>query len=128
LFPTLCQLAGVNIPKYLQGSSLVPLLNNNDAKCKSAAFTQFHRKPTETPDGKRYMGYSMITNNYHYIEWRYWDYEHKTAGSIAATELYNLVSDWEENVNISNMPENRELITDLSNRLNKGWRYALPEK
>ena len=125
LFPTLCQLAGITIPKYLQGSSLVPLLNDTEAKWKSAVFTQFHRKPNETPDGKRYMGYSMITNNYHYIEWRYWDYEHKTAGSIAATELYNLVSDEEENMNISSMPENRELVNDLSNRLNKGWRYAL---
>lgn len=126
LFPTFCQLAGIEIPKYLQGTSLVPLLKDPDAKWKSAAFTQFHRKPKETPDGNRYMAYSIITEQYRYTEWKYWDYEQKTAGSLVATELYDLLADPEENINISNLPENRNLIDDLSKRLNKGWRYELP--
>jgi len=126
LFPTFCQLAGIEIPKYLQGTSFVPLLKNPYAEWKSAAFTQFHRKPQETPDQNRYMAYSIITYQYRYTEWRYWDYEHKTAGSLVATELYDLISDPEENINISNLPENKNLVEGLSQRLNKGWRYALP--
>jgi iduronate 2-sulfatase len=102
------------------------LLNDPDAEWKSAAFTQFHRKPKETPDGNRYMSYSIITEQYRYTEWKYWDYEQKTSGSLVATELYDLSADRGENINISNLPENKNLIDSLSLRLNKGWRYELP--
>ena len=41
LYPTLCELAGLPSPPHLQGSSLVPLLNNPDLIVESPAFSQF---------------------------------------------------------------------------------------
>ena len=41
IYPSLCQMAGLPIPEYLQGTSLVPLLENPDLEWKSAAYSQF---------------------------------------------------------------------------------------
>ena len=40
LFPTLCDLAGLEVPDYLEGSSLKPLLSNPNQKIKDAVFSQ----------------------------------------------------------------------------------------
>jgi iduronate 2-sulfatase len=69
LLPSLCELAGIEIPGYLQGTSVVPLMENPDREWKTGVFSQFHRRPQESADGHRYMGYSLNTNKYHYIEW-----------------------------------------------------------
>ncbi len=74
LFPTLCDLAGITTPDYMQGTSLVPLMEKPELPWKSAAFSQFHRRPKVSADGQRYMGYSMNTMEYHYIEWYTWDH------------------------------------------------------
>ena len=59
LFPSLCELAGIAVPEYMQGTSFVPLMKNPNRKWKNAAFSQFHRRPRVSADGKRYMGYSL---------------------------------------------------------------------
>lgn len=41
IFPTLCELADVPVPKHIEGHSFVPLLNAPDRKWKSAAFSQY---------------------------------------------------------------------------------------
>lgn len=127
LFPTLCDLAGIEIPEYMEGTSLKPLLKEPDLKWKSAVFSQYHRRPRNSPDGKRYMGFSMVTQKYHYVEWRYWNDENKTAGKTAAIELYDIETDSEENVNIAGLNENREILDKLSKQLQAGWRAAMSE-
>ena len=69
MFPSLCELADVEIPDYMQGTSFVPLLEDPKRPWKKAAFSQFHRRPRHAANGKRYMGYGMNTKQYHYIEW-----------------------------------------------------------
>jgi len=128
LFPTLCDLADVEIPKNLEGTSLKPLMKNPDIAWKTAVFSQFHRRPRVTPDGKRYMGYSMVTKRYHYVEWHFWDNEKKAAKELAAAELYNLDTDPDENINIADLPENREIVRNLSLQLKSGWQSAFPAK
>ncbi len=66
LFPSLCELSGIEAPDYLQGSSFVPLLENPERPWKKATFSQFHRRPKVTPDGGRYMGYSIQTEHHHH--------------------------------------------------------------
>ncbi len=124
LFPTLCDLAGIEIPDYMEGMSLKPLLENPEQELKSAAFSHYHQRPKNTLDGKQYMGYSMVTAKYHYVEWYYWDDEGKAAGDFAARELYNNQLDPDENVNISELPENAEIIQALSEKLKAGWQAA----
>ena len=78
----------------------------------------------DSPDGKRYMGYSMVTQRYHYVEWRPWDHASKTAGALVATELYDLQEDPQENVNVASRAENEELLLDLAAQLRGGFPAA----
>jgi iduronate 2-sulfatase len=125
LFPTLCDLAGIDIPDYMEGTSLKPLLKDPEQELKSAVFSQYVRRPKNSPDKKRYMGYSMVTKRYHYVEWYHWDNATKTAGDLAAVELYDNRTDPEENINIADLPENTEIVRKLSQQLKAGWKAAL---
>jgi arylsulfatase A-like enzyme len=125
LYPTLCDLAGIELPDGMEGTSLEPLLAEPGRELKTAAFSQYVRRPKNSPDGKRYMGYSMVTSTYHLVEWYTWDHETKTAGEPAARELYDLRTDPQENVNIANLPENAEIVRDLSEKRRAGYKAAL---
>ena len=117
--------AGIEIPETMEGTSLRPLLEQPELELKSAAFSQYVRRPKNSPDGKRYMGYSMVTSRYHYVEWYQWSDETKTAGELAGIELYDLRADPDENTNIAGHPENVETAQDLAEKLKAGWRAAL---
>ncbi len=126
IFPSLCELSGIDVPDYMEGTSFVPLMKDPDLEWKSAVFSQFHRRPNISPDGKRYMGYSIKTKNYHFIEWYHWDNETKQKGDYVTSELYNSTLDPEENDNVTSNPENKEIVDALSNQLKLGWQNAKP--
>lgn len=126
LFPTLCELAGIEVPKYMQGVSLVPLIENPKLTWKSAAFSQFHRRPKVSADGQRYMGYSLNTREYHYIEWYTWDHKTGTKGELRDIELYDRENDPHEKVNISQNTALTDVRKALANQLADGWEKALP--
>jgi iduronate 2-sulfatase len=128
VFPTLCELAGIKVPDYLQGTSMVPLLDDPDRAWKSAIFSQFHRRPIESIDGQRYMGYAIRTDRYHYIDWYFWDNENKVPLDHVASELYDHKNDPKENVNIVSDPENVRLVEELRKKLKAGWRFARPSE
>lgn len=127
MFPSLCELAGIAVPGYLQGTSFVPLLEDPDRSWKSAAFSQFHRRPRVSADGKRYMGYSINTGQFHYIEWYTWDAETGTRGDLTDRELYHSLKDPYETVNVAASEEYQTVIQNLSKQLLAGWREAMPE-
>lgn len=128
MFPSLCDLTGIEKPGYLQGTSFVPLLENPDREWKKAAFSQFHRRPKVTPDGKRYMGYSIRTKEFHYVEWYYWDEVAGEHGDFVTAELYNSINDPDENKNVAGEETYKDIEVDLSEQLNKGWKAALPQE
>lgn len=115
IYPTLAELARLPLPPDLEGMSLVPVIEKPNRPWKRAAFSQY-------PRGGGVMGYSMRTDRYRYTEW----IKLSTRERIA-TELYDHMTDPEENVNIANEPENKNLVTRLSKQLSDGWRQALPE-
>lgn len=126
MYPTLCELSGIEVPSYHQGLSMVPLIENPDVEWKSSVFSQFHRRPKVSADGKRYMGYSMKTKQYHYVEWYDWDNKMKEKGELAAIELYDNDNDPDENKNIAGEEKMKSVIETLSAQLAAGWRSAKP--
>jgi iduronate 2-sulfatase len=127
MFPTLLELSNIKVKSYLQGTSFVPLMKNPELSWKPAVFSQFHRRPNHSPDGKRYMGYSMNTKRYHYVEWHYWDNDKKIPGELTDIELFDHQNDPQENINIANLPENKKLVESLARELHDGWRAAIPK-
>ena len=103
----------------------MPLLIDPAREWKSAAFSQFNRNPRVTPDGVRYMGVSMVTDRYHYIEWRDWNHIPGVAGDLVAVELYHQRVDAAENTNLADSERNKKLISELSHKLKRGWQGAV---
>jgi iduronate 2-sulfatase len=126
MFPTLCELAGIKVPDYMQGTSLVPLLNDPNLPWKKAAFSQFHRRPRVAADGGRYMGYSINTAEFHYIEWFTWDHVSGSKGDYVTAELYDRLNDPYESINVAQKEEYIDVIGKLSTQLADGWRKAAP--
>ncbi len=126
MFPSLCELAGIEVPAYVQGASFVPLMEQPQQSWKKAAFSQFHRRPRVSADGGRYMGYSINTAEYHYIEWYSWDHEAGERRDYVTAELYDRLSDPTEKVNIAALEENEAVVSNLSSQLKAGWRSARP--
>ncbi len=128
LFPTLSDLAGIPVPENMEGTSLRPILEAPDSVVKTAAFSQYVRRPKNSPDGHRYMGYAMVTDRYRYVEWYPWDQQTKTPGSRVAAELYDHRTDPDENVNVANRPGNEEIVQTLAAQLKSGWPAARSQK
>ncbi len=117
IYPTLCELAGLDPPPELEGVSMVPLLKDPDRPWKSAVFSQFSRG-----FAYRFMGRAMRTDKYRYIEWRDILENH-----LVAVELYDHETDPSENVNIAGEPGQQELVQQLASQLKSGWRAVSPK-
>ena len=112
IYPTLCELAGLTLPKTLEGTSFAPLLDEPAKAWKKAAFSQYPRAGN--------MGYSMRTDRYRFTVWQ------SRTGNLLAAELYDHQTDDKENVNIADKPENAELVKQLTEQLRQGCKGALP--
>lgn len=120
IYPTLCELAGLPVPSYLQGKSVVPLLQNPKTTWKQAAYSQYllgRFGPKETRKKER-MGYSIRTNQYRYIEWYNWDKTLKKRGEFLNRELYEHFIDPQENNNVASKTQNIKIVDTLSKQLN----------
>lgn len=107
LFPTLCELTGIEIPDFVEGTSLVPVLNDPLATVNEAAFSQYYRNH----EGRQYMGYAMRTPTHRFVEWR--DF---TTGAVTARELYDHREDHSESENLAaNAPT--KLLESLTEQL-----------
>ena len=117
IYPSLCDLCGLPSPAELEGTSFQPLAENPQRPWKKAAFSQY---PRSIRGQGRAMGYSMRTDRYRFTEWRV------IGKNFSQYELYDHKLDPDENVNISNRPENAELVKQLTQMLHAGWRAMLP--
>ncbi|MCF7817096.1 MAG: sulfatase, partial [Kiritimatiellales bacterium] len=94
--PTLCELAGVAAPDGFEGTSFAPLLADPSKNWKRATFSEVGRGAA----WKEFIGTSMRTERYNYVEWR-----HRTKGTLQARELYDLETDPREMNNLALTPE-----------------------
>jgi len=107
IFPTLCELTGLDLPEQLQGKSFVPLMQDPDKSIKDVIYSRFIN------------GESIKTDRYLYTEW--YDKE----GVFYGRMLYDHHIDPDENINISEFPENNALVDSLSKILHKEMQSAM---
>jgi len=117
LYPTLAELCGLEAPAEVEGVSLVPLLDDPDRAWKTAVFGEYQRRH---PADGRVRGRSIRTSRYRLVEWRL----ERTDERVH--ELYDLSADQQERQNLAPEPGREALVEDLSARLARGWRGALP--
>ncbi|HLP60497.1 MAG TPA: sulfatase/phosphatase domain-containing protein, partial [Candidatus Deferrimicrobium sp.] len=121
IYPTLCELCGLNLPTQpREGTSFVPLLENPNRKWKTAAFSQYPRGNMNEIE-KLIMGYTVRTNQYRYVEWR----KFKT-GLLMERELYDHKTDPGENINVIAEPRYAGVIKELEQIMKRGWKGARP--
>lgn len=98
IFPTLCDLLGMEKPDHLQGASFARLLKDPSLPGKAFTYSRHGNRD------------AIRTGKYLYSEFR-------RNGEVVARMLYDQEKDPDENFNISELPENRGLVDHLSRML-----------
>lgn len=130
VYPTLCELAGIPKPEYLEGTSLVPMLENPGRLVRSEIFAEINFHTSYEP------ARCIRTDRYKYI--RYYDHTYLRINQSNVDEspakdyfkerglqhqikygeaLYDLVFDMGERHNLAEIAEYAQVKADLCSRL-----------
>jgi arylsulfatase A-like enzyme len=112
IFPTLCDLLGLQKPADLDGVSLVPLLKDPALSVNKYAVSQYPH------EGK--MGYSIRTKNYRLTWWMkdgFTSSKHFDRNLIVAKELYDYNKDPLETINVADQKSYEAIRNELENNL-----------
>ncbi|MEZ6096553.1 MAG: sulfatase [Pirellulaceae bacterium] len=109
LFPTICDLANVETPDFVEGQSLAANLLHPELQQQDAAYSQYYRRH----EGEEYMGYAIRTGHYRYVQWRQF-----VTGEVTAEELYDHDADPGEHVNAANDAAHSTSLDLLRTQLN----------
>jgi len=104
VYPTLAELAHVDAPREVEGTSLVPLLRNPKAAWSRPALTQVRRGMAPN----FFMGYSIRNEKWRYTEW--------DDGKQGA-ELYDETKDPAEMQNLAANPKHRAVVDEMQKLL-----------
>jgi iduronate 2-sulfatase len=115
IFPTLAEITGLQAPDHLQGTSLMPVLQNPATSVKDAAYSIWPSyRGDRTDEEKVILGYSVRTDEFRYIEWI-----HLPTDSLLDRELYDHRQNNREEINVINdpsvagyLPQLEEMIDD----------------
>jgi arylsulfatase A-like enzyme len=107
IYPTLCEAAGLAIPRHCEGKSLLPLVRNPGSVRNRPAFSQYRKGGV--------IGRSIRTDRYRFTLWE------KEGGHRVGTELYDCRSDPQGNVNLAASPENSRLVEKMTRLHRKEW-------
>jgi len=99
IYPSLCELCGLDVPQHCQGESFVPLLKDPTAPGKPFAIGRFGAGDTIRTDKYRYTEYSSKNDEVH------------------AKMLYNHETDPQEDTSIVRRPGLQEKVEQLSQQL-----------
>ncbi len=126
IFPTLCDLVGVNIPENIDGKSLVPIIKNASFVIHPFAVSQYPRSGNKNETehqgyaNSKFMGYSFRTTRYRYTVWMGNNFRsnqpfEKTL--IAGIELYDYAKDPLEKVNVVNEKNYTAISKDMYGKM-----------
>jgi arylsulfatase A-like enzyme len=96
IYPTLCELAGLELPTHLQGKSLVPTMEDPDTTHKKAIYGRYHA------------GETVRTERFQYSEW-----------SNGDRMLYDHKKDPNEDINVVANPKYAKVVKALAGALMK---------
>jgi N-sulfoglucosamine sulfohydrolase len=132
VYPTLCELAGVDAPLWLQGDSLMPLVRGETDRLHEAIFAETTYHAAYQPQR------AIRTERWKYIK-RFHDYEHPVLANcddsesknvlieagwgdrvVSEEQLYDLVLDPAEGNNLACDAASREVLEELRERL-EAW-------
>lgn len=113
IYPTVAKLCNMELPNNQQGRSLVPLLESPKKLWHGTAYTQVLRPG----NGKPIMGRTIRTD-----KWRFTDWNEGQEGE----ELYDVLNDPNEFVNLANMPAYTTLKSELKALLDKNVSGKVP--
>lgn len=102
IYPSLCELAGLDAPFHLQGKSFVPLTENPELPWKQEVYCRWIK------------GETLVTMSHTYTEWL-----NDNTGEVDARMMYDLTNDPEETVNIAEEEHYKKLVQELSEKLKK---------
>ena len=124
IYPTLVEACGFSIPPRLEGTSLLPIIDQPGKKWKFAVFSQYPRafKGNRHKRAGDIMGYAVRTDRYRYIKW-----SEAESGRVVDHELYDHASDPNEMVNIARDLAQQKTVRSLQQTLDRGWKSALPK-
>ena len=98
VYPTLCEIANIKAPTYLQGESLIPVLENPSTILKTEVYTRYKQ------------GEAVIDKDFSYTEF----YEgEKYLGNM----LYDNLNDYEQNTDISKLSSNELIVKKYRKKL-----------
>ena len=98
LYPTLCEIAEITPPIYLQGKSLIPVLEDPTISLKNEIYTRYKE------------GEAIVDKDYSYTEFYRGE---KYLGNM----LYDMNSDIKQNTDISKLSINKDLVEKYSKKL-----------
>ncbi len=125
VFPTICDLAGVGVPKNLDGKSLKPLMQNNKKIAKEFSISQYPRKLKKAEMVKagytdpKIMGYSLRTDKFRYTIWmnNFTSKQSFNEAQVYASELYDYDKDPLETVNVVNDVNYSQKAKELKSKM-----------
>jgi iduronate 2-sulfatase len=103
IYPSLCELCGLDLPAHLEGTSLVPTLSDPSHQVQDAVFPRYHA------------GNTVVTRQYAYTEW------YDSEKNFRANMLYDHDRDEQENLNLANEPAFQGVVLELREMLFETW-------
>jgi len=136
VFPTICDLAGVAIPKNLDGKSLKPLMLKNTASVKNFSISQYPRKLKKAEMTKlgytdsKMMGYSLRTDKYRFTIWmnNFTSKQPYDESQVYASEMYDYVKDPLEKVNVVNDKKYITIFKEMKAKMLAYFKSELTKK
>ncbi len=134
IFPTLCDLLGIDPPNWLQGHSILPLLTGELESIRDELFAEVSYHAAYEPkravrterykyirryDGRRSPVLSNIDDGFTKSEWLEAGY---AESQIAPERLYDTILDPAERVNLIDSAEHADVLGDMRARLDRWMR------
>jgi arylsulfatase A-like enzyme len=112
VFPTLCDLVGLEKPEQLEGKSLVPILKDPSARVKEGAISQYTRYSAT--------GYAMRSGDYRLVYWMdksVISFSKFNPNKLKAVELYDYNKDPHETRNVATDPEYAGVLKNMEAKM-----------